>query len=440
MNNLMYPTKKITLSLITIFLLTFGLQSCSADSKINTTVDSTFGSYQILMRTFMEESNIRGASVALFDNQKTLWSEGFGWLNSDEKQRVNTQTIFSIQSMSKTFTATAVMLAVQEGLLDLDKPITVYLPDFRINSCFEKDPEKKITLRLLLGCTAGFTHDAPIGNSFNASFSSYEEHYRSISDTWLKSPVGTQYFYSNLGFDLAAYIIEKISGMTFSEYLERKIFQPLSMYSTTVDAKRILEIQNRAEGSIFGLKKLPAIVPMIGAGGIYSNAEDLIKFVQFHLNYGSYGGQQMLRKEHVVEMYKPIHIDSYALGIRIVDEGVTYAFNHNGGGFGFRSSMKWFPEHNIGVIILTNCLYSNGIYETASTILDDYIKRGLAKKDTLSDKFNPIKYFKETKESKKIQISASTVSQCAGDSVYRPSWDKYTGTYLVKMSGGFEFT
>ncbi len=100
-------------------------------------------------------------------------------------------TVFSVQSISKNFTAAAVLLAVQEGLLDLDTPITTYLPDFTVHGIFEDHPERKITLRMLLSHTAGFTHETPIGNNFDLGSVSFEDHIKSISDTWLRFPVGT---------------------------------------------------------------------------------------------------------------------------------------------------------------------------------------------------------------------------------------------------------
>ena len=114
-------------------------------------------------------------------------------------------------SISKTFTATAVMQAVQAGRLDLDEPITTYLPGFTVHSAFEEHPERKITLRMLLSHTAGFTFDAPIGNDDELDPGDFDAHVRSISDTWLRFPVGTGYAYSNLGIDLAGYILEKTS-------------------------------------------------------------------------------------------------------------------------------------------------------------------------------------------------------------------------------------
>ena len=163
--------------------------------------------YREWVRRFIHDQHISGAAVALFDREHTIWSEGFGDRSQRSRAKVDPATLFSIQSISKTITATAVMLAVQDGLVELDRPVTEYLPDFTVNSCFAEKPERKITLRLMLGCAAGFTHEPSVGNNYDCPFPSYEAHYRSIRNSWLMFPVGKRYSYSNIGFDVAARVI-----------------------------------------------------------------------------------------------------------------------------------------------------------------------------------------------------------------------------------------
>jgi CubicO group peptidase (beta-lactamase class C family) len=103
---------------------------------------------------------------------------------------------------------------------DLDAPITTYLPDFHVNSIFEEHPEQKMTLRILLSHTAGFPHDPGYGGNYDGPYGtppySFEKHIASIPDTWLMFPVGTRYSYSNIGNDLAGYILQVRSGMPSS--------------------------------------------------------------------------------------------------------------------------------------------------------------------------------------------------------------------------------
>ena len=156
--------------------------------------------------------------------------------------------MFSVQSMSKTFTATAVMQAVQAGLLDLDVPITTYLPDFTVHSAFEAHPERQITLRMLLSHTAGFTHEAPLGNNYEPEPGDFDAHVRSISDTWLRFPVGTGYAYSNLGIDLAGYILEQVSNKPFPDVMRDSLLAPLGMDHSTFDRARVHATADRAMG------------------------------------------------------------------------------------------------------------------------------------------------------------------------------------------------
>ena len=128
--------------------------------------------------------------------------------------------------MSKSFTALGVLMAVQDGLLDLDEPVTTYLPEFTVNSPFEEHPEKKMTLRILLAHRAGFTHEAPVGGNYDSRPHTFEEHILSISDTWLRYPVGYRFSYSNLGIDLAGYILQEKAGMPFWDYIKKKVLDP----------------------------------------------------------------------------------------------------------------------------------------------------------------------------------------------------------------------
>ncbi len=213
--------------------------------------------YRQLIPQLMAGQDIPGLAVAVVDDNGILWAEGFGFTDDDHKTAITSDTIFSVQSTSKVFTATAVMLAVQDGLLDLDVPITTYLPDFTVHSIFEEHPERKITLRMLLSHTAGFTHEAPRGNNFDLGPVSFEDHVKTISDTWLRFPVGTGYAYSNLGISLAGYILQQVSGQPFAGYVEAKLLHPLGMTNSSFDMAQIRANPDRAIGHARPLPQVP---------------------------------------------------------------------------------------------------------------------------------------------------------------------------------------
>ena len=224
----------MSLNIKTILLIIFSLiviPSCAESNSVNKEVGEKYN----YLKQILKENNIDGIAAAFFTKDEIIWKECLG--KSTYNKPINDSTLFGICSISKNFTSLAVMFAVQDGLLDLDKPIINYLPNFTVNSCYEESPEDKISLRMMLSNTAGFTHEAPKGNNVDYSCKSKQEHWNSIRETWLKFPVNTGYSYSALGFDLAAEIIEKVSGQSFEAYVKEKIFMPLDMeYSTFSDS------------------------------------------------------------------------------------------------------------------------------------------------------------------------------------------------------------
>jgi hypothetical protein len=162
---------------------------------------------QSIIPETMKKHKIPGLSIALFDRDSLLWTAGFGYTDHNREIPFTPETISAIMSISKTFTATAVMAAVRDGLVELDVPIIEYWPEFTINSRFEDNPQKKITLRHLLSHTSGLAIEAPVCNIREASYLSLEEHVQSVSDTWLRHKVGERHSYSGFGYDLVAYIL-----------------------------------------------------------------------------------------------------------------------------------------------------------------------------------------------------------------------------------------
>ena len=319
--------------------------------------------YRTRIPELMAEQGVPGLAVAIVDSDRTLWVEGFGHVDGRGSAPVTADTIFSVQSMSKLFTATAVMQAVAAGRLDLDAPITTYLPGFTVHSAFEQHPERKITLRMLLSHTAGFAQEAPVGNNNDLDPGSFDAHVRSISDTWLRFPVGTGYAYSNLGIDLAGSILQRVEGKPFAEVMRDSLLEPLGMSHSTFDRAVIRATADRAVGHVHPYSAPPVDVPMTAAGGLYTSAADLARVLRFELNGGSIDGRVVLGPKWLREMQTvpPPRAGApagYALGV-VRHRWNRWAqapdlFEHGGGGFGFLSDLWWAPQLGIGVAVLTN--------------------------------------------------------------------------------------
>lgn len=293
-----------------------------------------------------------------------LWSAGFGRTRAGGGEPVTPETMFGVQSCSKMYTATAVLLAVQDGLVGLDVPIVEYLPEIRLNSSFEARPERLITLRHLLDHTAGFTHEAPVGSNYLVGRESFEAHCRSICDTWLRFPVGHHFQYSNLGIDLAGYILQRRSGLPFDRFVRRTVFEPLGLTRTTFNAAEIQREQDRAIGHATGYTRIPVRVPMVAAGGLYTSVNDACRFLQFQL-----AGSAVLAEMHESAGRER----AYGLGLAITRANGIPVRGHGGGGFGFLSDMYWAPEAGIGVVVLTNSTAHPFQWELAAEIFGEVV-------------------------------------------------------------------
>jgi len=308
----------------------------------------------------MAQKNVPGVAVALIDGQQLVWAEGFGFTDDSKQIKVTADTLFSLQSVSKTFTATVFLIATTKGWLKLDDPLRKYLPTFTIRSRFGADEVNKITFRHLLSHHAGLCHEAPVGSSFDDTAHTFEEHIKSISDSWLVAPVGQRFRYSNLGIDLAGYALGIRARKSFAQFMKDELFTPLGMTASTFDQNEALRNPSFARGHVFG-KELPdTFIPIIPAGGMYSNVKDMAKFVSFHLAGGKAQGKRLMAEKLLKEMYTPQfattkdEIYGYGLGIGVnVWKGTTF-LNHTGAGNGYNSALYWLPEYEIGVVVLAN--------------------------------------------------------------------------------------
>ena len=344
-------------------------------------VSKLIGGLEAEIPGLMAREGIPGMSIAIIVDGAVRWVRGFGVTDRLRRLPVTPDTMFSLQSCSKTFTATAVMLAVQEGLLDLDLPVAAYLPDFTVSSRFDEHPERIITMRHLLSHRAGFTHEAPVGNNYerDTHCSSFEAHIASIGRTWLRFPVGQRYAYSNLGIDLAGYALQTVSGMPFAEYVRQKLFVPLGMTRSSFDYEAVRVVHDRAVGHDVFVEAaggdVPLVVPMIPAGGLYASVHDVARFIGCHINKGLVEGRVLLApkySEGIVSIPWPLPGQSagYALGVATDMQRRTRRCFHGGGGFGFLSDMIWYPELGLGIAVLTNSSNHRLQWRYANQVLD----------------------------------------------------------------------
>jgi CubicO group peptidase (beta-lactamase class C family) len=306
----------------------------------------------------LRESGVPGAAVTVVDDHGMVWQRAFGYLDHVGSPPIDCETLFCVRSLAKGITALAALVAVQDGLVGLDVPVKESLPDFTVQSRFDPRPEERITLRHLLAHRAGLTHDEPPGNNPDDP-DCFRRHILSISDTWLRFPVGYRYAYSNLGFDLVGYILQVRSGMPFAQYVKDNVLAPIGMASSSFDPDVIERSVNRAVGHTPSGKIEPLRFPEIPAAGLYSTGPDMAKYLQFYLGDGTAGDVRILcpdlmKQLRTIQFAQSRQQTGYCLGMFRQLVSNTFSLSHSGGGRGFQSQMIVFPEHQFGVLLLTN--------------------------------------------------------------------------------------
>jgi len=332
----------------------------------------------------MEASKIPGLAIALVDGDKVIWAEGFGHTERDGEQKVTPDTLFSMQSISKHFTTLGFLRAVDKGLVQLDEHLTAVTPEFKVHSRMGDAEAATMTFRQLLSHWSGLPHEALVGNNYDFRNTSFDDHIRSISDTWLKFPVGEHFSYSNLGVDMVGYALQIRTGKSFASYMKDEVFKPLGMNASTFDLQQAWQNPSVAKGHAgIGKGTLP-YVSMVPSGGMYTSVNDVARCLMMELNGGQVDRRRFISEKLQTEMYTPqfaVPGQRFGYGLGTASGpwyGVT-AYNHGGGGFGYITIMKWIPEYKIGVVILSNAI-NNDVRQLAdqALVLEQEVKTGSA--------------------------------------------------------------
>ncbi|NLV50984.1 MAG: serine hydrolase [Clostridiales bacterium] len=234
-----------------------------------------------LADVIVNEYGVSGIQYALISDGETVLSGTSGIFNIDNTKSLDENSIFGIGSISKMFPSTAIMILSDQGKIDLDKPVTAYIPEFKM-----ADPRyKEITVRMLLNHSSGL-----MGSNYNNSFLydyrsafGHDNLLRQLANEQLKAAPGEFSVYCNDGFTLAEIVVERVSGLSFSEFIRKNITEPLGMNNTYTPLDDF--DRGRMARTFVNGEETPADTgSIIGAGGIYSTAEDLCRFGQAYMS------------------------------------------------------------------------------------------------------------------------------------------------------------
>jgi CubicO group peptidase (beta-lactamase class C family) len=306
----------------------------------------------------IEHADIAGAVVVVVKDGKLVFSKGYGYADVAKKVQISPETtLFRPGSISKLFTWTAVMQQVELGKLDLDRDVNDYL-DFKIPPAFGKP----ITLRNIMTHSTGFEETAKDLFVGSADDLRPNKEYLQVHMPARIFPPGTTPAYSNYATTMAAYIVERVSGKSFNDYVEEHIFKPLNMTHATFrqplpEALKPFMSNGYILGS--GEPKPFEFVQVAPAGSLSASAVDMTHFMIAHLQNGHYGDGQILKPETAVQMHArqdgwPPAMNAMCLGFYEQWRDGHRSIGHGGDTVSFHSNLHLILDANAGLFVSYN--------------------------------------------------------------------------------------
>jgi CubicO group peptidase (beta-lactamase class C family) len=327
-----------------------------------------------------EYDNLPGISVGIVKDQELIWSKGYGKADIAKNIPAQANTIYSVCSISKLFTAVAIMQLRDAGKLRLDDEVSAVLPWFSIKqSSADSGP---ITIRSLLTHSSGLPRESDFPYWSDSNFPTKEQVIQKLKEQQTLYPVSTYFQYSNLGITLLGYIVEEISGLSYDEYINKNVIKPLQLADTRTYFPKELWQGRMATGysdesrkgerrmlDKFDTKGLAA------AAGLTSTVDDLARFASWQFRLLKNGGTEILKSSTLREMYNVHFMDpnwrtSWGLGFTVAQvDGKTYV-SHGGYCPGYQTLIMINPKDKLAFIVMINAIGTdpNKYFEAMRTV------------------------------------------------------------------------
>lgn len=302
----------------------------------------------------MADKHLPAVSLVLVDGRDIVWARGFGLARPRDNVPATAATVYRVGSVSKLFTDMALMRLVEQGRLDLDAPISLYLPDFHPANRFGGE----ITLRQLMTHHAGLVREAPVGSYFDSTAPPLSAIVASLSGTSLVYRPGSRYKYSNAALQAVGYVLERAAGQPFPRYLRDSVLAPLGMTHSAFYEPTADQAPNLAAAFMWASdgRRFPAPTFRRNApsGTLYTSMADLGRFlVALFADSNPIIGRSMLER-----MWAPQFAESGAtagngLGFFVSRFDGHRRVGHDGAIYGFATTFAALPDDQIGVAVVT---------------------------------------------------------------------------------------
>lgn len=362
---------------------------CLAQKKDELPHPQTLEELQKAMKDVIAKNHVPGAGVALVQKGELLWCGGIGKADLASNRDVTCDTEFRVGSISKSFVALALLKLQEEGRINLQARLSDVAPEIAVQNRW--DSTNPVRVVNLLEHTTGFDDMRPseIYNLSDPYDYPLQEVFRRFPEPQtVRWPPGTRFSYSNPGYGIAGYLIERVASQPFDQYIRDNFLLPLGMKKADfrfTDANKPLLATGYK-----GNPPKPAGYPYIylrPAGDLKASPGELAKLVQFFLHRGKVGDVQLLKPETIARMEVPETTLAARAGLRsgyglanyTGAEGGVVTHGHDGGIDGFISSYRYMPEQNWGYVVLVNSTVSGKAIQDLNRLAIDFLSQGLPK-------------------------------------------------------------
>jgi CubicO group peptidase (beta-lactamase class C family)/D-alanyl-D-alanine dipeptidase len=331
----------------------------------------------------MRSKELPAVSIALVDDQKIVWSQGFGFADPEDSVRATAKTIYRVGSVSKLFTDIAVMQLVEQGKLDLDAPVSRYVPTFHPDNPFGGE----ITLRELMSHRSGLVREPPVGHYFDDGSPTLSQTIASLNDTKLVYAPNTKTKYSNAAIALVGDVLATTQKQRFESYLKHAVLEPAGMSSSAFARNEVPERQI-ASAYMWTLdgRTFPAPTFDLGmapAGSMYTTVDDLGRFMSMLFAGGRGANGQVLKRSTLEAMWKPQFARpgqkmGYGIGFGLSELRGHRVVGHGGAIYGFATQLSALPDDKLGVVVVTTM---DGANTVTSRIADAALDMMLASRE-----------------------------------------------------------
>jgi D-alanyl-D-alanine dipeptidase/CubicO group peptidase (beta-lactamase class C family) len=325
----------------------------------------------VVMRPVVSELQTRlgipGIGVALLSidpatGERRQWNESFGAVRPGGPP-LPPDAVFRVASISKLYTATAIMVLVERGAVDLDAPVTRYLPDFAPQNPFGVP----VTVRHLLGHRSGLVREGPIGNYFDASEASLDATVAALNATALTHAPGAGFKYSNPGFGVLGAIVERVTAQPFAAAVDELVLRPLQLHASAFRPRADL-LARAASGGMWTYDGRVIATPTFAFG--FGPAADLrcttADLTTFASSWFAQHGPRLLSPPILASMWQPAAVDSGGCGLGFFVDQLDgqRLVGHEGAVYGFASTVQALPDLGLAVAVVCTLDFANAVAET----------------------------------------------------------------------------